>query len=195
MNERDWRRDQIEQSAFDHLMESDPAYYRRVSKYLAHIAAHLGVPPSEIWDVVEETWLEAVKHRHLFSDKDIERCLVCWLSKVVRGKAVDAQRRLSRNPYESLATVEGKWIAADETLHAGTSEKITQLNSLLVRLQREEPENGWLVWEHYWKRRTISELAEETGRTANEVRCRVYRGVERIRLWPYNFCFCEESGS
>jgi len=184
MDQREWTRDNAEHSVLHHLLETDDTFYRTVSKYLTRLAAGIGVPQSEVEDVLGETWLEAVKMRHHFtSDGDNRRRLVNWLAKVVRGKAVDALRRLNKHRCESLGTGEEEPIADKEQKQAETAEKIEKLNALLARLQSVDPENCWLACQRHLKRKTIRELAGKTGRSANEVRCRIYRGMERMRSW------------
>lgn len=181
MNERDWRGNKIEQSAFERLLGSDPAFYKRVSKHLAGVAADMGVPPSEIWDVVEEAWMEAVKHRHLFSGDDFKQRLVRWLSKVVRGKAVDALRWLGSHPCEALDSSEEEMLDDAEARRAATVEEREWLDVLLDKVSPGHEESVRLLRAHYFQGLSVRELALEHGMTPDAVDSRIRRVRGRIR--------------
>jgi DNA-directed RNA polymerase specialized sigma24 family protein len=78
----------VEYSPFKKLLTTDRTFFRIESLFLANHAAGMGVPPSEIEDVVAETWLEAVKYGHQFADKDLKKRLHHWLLRVVHSKSL-----------------------------------------------------------------------------------------------------------
>lgn len=180
MNQGDWRGDNVEHSAFDRLLESDKAFFRTVSRQLTRLAACLGLPPAEVEQVVAEAWLKAVKHRYLFEGVAIKHRLRCWLIKVVSGKSVDALRRLSKHPDESLNTCENELIDATEAKRAKTAEEHEWLEVLLEEASQGDEENVCLLRLHYFQGISIPELARLYGMTDKSVDSRIRRLVKKM---------------
>lgn len=176
MNERDRRGQKANQSAFDQLLEWDKAFFRTVNRQLTRIAASLGVPPSEVERVVAEAWRKAVEHRDRFEGDAIKQRLRSWLMKVVYGKSVDALRRLSKHPYESLNTCEDELIDPTEAKCA----KATEIHEWLEEAGQGNEENVCLLRLHYFQGITIPELARMYGMTAKSVESRIRRLVKKM---------------
>lgn len=111
-------RDEGESAHFDRRLATEELCFRKVSKHLARLAARIGVPASDLKDVVAEAWLDWVKHRNGFAYPEVEQQLYCWLTKVTHSKAVDSLRRLDRHRCEPLPTGEEELIDDGEAKRA-----------------------------------------------------------------------------
>jgi RNA polymerase sigma factor (sigma-70 family) len=171
----------VEYSPFKKLLTTDRTFFRIESLFLANHAAGMGVPPSEIEDVVAETWLEAVKYGHQFADKDLKKRLHHWLLRVVHSKAVDALRRLHHHPCESLDAVEEGPIDDVEAKRREVAELRQWLDALLDNSRVCNEEIPRLLDAHFYQGRSIQELADESGTTAKSVDCRLRRGLYKLR--------------
>lgn len=181
MNESNGSGDRAENTAFDYLLETDREFYPTESRYLARVAAGMGVPPPEVERVVGETWLEAVKNRNHFTGDEIKQRLHHWLMKAVRGKAVDALRRLGRHPCESLGAREEQLIDDTESRNAESSELQEWFDALLDKVSPGHDESVRLFRAHYVEGLSIQELAERFGMTTDAVDSRIRRVREKVR--------------
>lgn len=180
MNQRDWRGQKANQSAFDQLLKSDEAYFWTVSRQLASLAAGMGLPPAEVERVVAEAWLKAVEHCDLFEGSAIKQRLRCWLMKVVYGKSVDALRRLSNHPCESLDTRDDELIDDRQAERAETAELREQLDMQLENVSLGNEESVYLFRARYFQGLSIKELAEQFCMTTDAVKSRIRRVREQV---------------
>ena len=157
--------------------------YRVLTVRLSRMAQKLGVPKDLCEDVAQETWLRALKQRKQFRGEHSLDELHSWLGAIAHNLAVDARRDLARHPIQSLDNSASEARDEKEATRSDAAEWSECLGVWLARLQQEEPENYWLVCEHYLEGRTIRELAAERGWTAHQVSCRIYRAKRKIRLW------------
>lgn len=159
-------------------------FYRSLTARLARIAEKIGVPRDLCEDVAQEALLEAVAKREQFQGEHAVRRFCLWLiHHVVPHRAADLFRRRDREWAQSLDTPSAETMDRKEAKRAVCTEESECLDALLARLRREEPENCWLLCEHRLQGRSIQELADESGWTANEIRCRIYRAMGKLRQW------------
>jgi RNA polymerase sigma-70 factor, ECF subfamily len=158
-----------------------------VTATLVRIAERVGVPRHECEDVAQEAWLEAAKQLERFKGEHGLRRLCSWLAIVAHNRALDALRDLKRRLMSSLDALAAEPMDRKAAVRVDAAEWSAWLAAVLARLWREEPENCWLLCEHRLEGRSIQESVEETGWNANEIRCRIYRGMQRMRLWTSEF--------
>lgn len=188
----------IKKSVLDTLLKADMKFYRTVSRHLADNLAQMKMPSFLMEDLVQEAWLSAVQHRDRFdplTEEELKRQLPGLLGKIVHDKAVDLLRHLCCCPCQSLDAEGIEPLDNAETQRAEKAETRAQLVALVERLQREDPQGHWLVCEHHLKKRTIRELAGERGWTENQVRCCLYRAMEKLRFWASESSPLDETAS
>ncbi len=167
----------IETSAFDHLLTTDRAFFRRESRRLACRAARLGVPSSDIPDVVAEVWWDAVKHRQELADAATQQWLDRWLMRVVRTKAADARRDRAQHACEVLGTGEQEPIDVAAAKRAKTAEQREWLAALLAQIGPDNEEGLCWLCAHVCQDYSLRELAQFIGRK----RCAVESRIRRVR--------------
>lgn len=166
------------------LASLSDSFYRALAVRLARIAGKIGVPKDLCEDVAQEALLEAFKKREQFQGEFAKRRFCFWIVRfVVRHRAADLLRRISRERKQSLDVLADEPMDCKEAKRVMDKEANERLTKLLARLRQREPENHWLLCEHHLEGRSIQGLADETGRTANEIRCRIYRGMQKLRQW------------
>lgn len=175
----------IKKTAFERLLETDKAFYRKESARLAALARRLKVPRSEIPDVVNEAWARAaVKHRKLFADAtdaDIKPRLHGFLRKTVYGLAVDLQRHFHCCHFQSLDAEAIELFDDAEARHAETAEVLEWLDALLAKVSPGNEENVLLLRMHYFQGYSIRELAQLFGKTDKSVDNRIRRVRKELR--------------
>ncbi len=182
MYARDERKDRAKNTAFEKLLENDEEFYWTMSRYLARLAADRGVPPPEIDSVVEETWMEAFQRLCLFTGDGTKQEVICWLTTAVLGNSVDALRRLSRHPCESLKASAEQMIDEAEAKHAEEAEQREWLDALFAKVPSGHKENVLLLCLHYLQGFSIQELAQQFGMTTDAVDSRIRREREGLRV-------------
>lgn len=159
-------------------------FYCFQTERLSRIAARLGVSPDRIDDVIQEAWLDALKHRRGFQGDHVDRRLSCWLTAVIRSKSRDALRRHHRRHTKSLEElpadpVDRKTQEPKEQMEKREEDAI--FAARLEELRKEDPLNHKLLIEHKIKKRSLKELATELGLTAHAMTCRIDRTLKRLR--------------
>lgn len=170
----------VETSAFDILLTTDAAFYRMESRQLARRAARLGVPSSDIPDVVAEVWRAAVRYRQRFADDDGVRLLHPWLMRVLRTKAADALNYLAQHRCEALGTGEEQPIDEAEVKRAAMAEQGEWLNVQLAKVRPGNEEGVCWVCAHFFQACSLPELARQTGRTVCAVDSRIRRVLKKL---------------
>jgi RNA polymerase sigma factor (sigma-70 family) len=170
----------VETSTSEKLLTIDGTFFQTVSLRLADRAAGMGVPPSEIEDVVAEVWLEVVKHYCQFADGVVEWQFQGWLLQVLHSKAVDALRRLNRHPCESLGGRE-ELIDDMETKRAEAAEWGEWLTVQLDKVGVGKEDNLRLLCAHFYQERPIHDLAQQFGMTPDAIDCRIRRLLRNLR--------------
>lgn len=164
-------------------------FYRKLTGRLIRIAEKIGVPRDEREDVAQEALLEAVKHAEQFQDEYAAQKLCAGLTRqLLHNKAVDALRRLERHAAQSLEDLPAETSDLKEAKRAEREEQKECLEALLAPLRKQEPENYRLMCEHHLQGRSIQELASEMGMTANEIGCRLYRAMMKLRRRASRTC-------
>jgi RNA polymerase sigma factor (sigma-70 family) len=171
----------VEHSPFKKLLTTDETFYQSESLHLADRAAGMGVPPSEIEDVVSETWLEAVKYGHQFADEDLKKRLHHWLLRVVHSKAVDALRRLHHHPCESLHSTKEEPTDDAEVKRGDVSEWREWLTVRLEKAGAGKEESLRLLCGHFLHQRSIQDLARESGMKPCAIDGRIRRFLRNLR--------------
>lgn len=159
-------------------------FHRSQTERLSQIAAKMGVPPVLIADVLQEIWLDAIKHSELFQGDRAEEYLSHWLGTVVSSKSSDALRRLKRPRVESLdaLTVEPVDDAADDAVELlQAQEQREEVAGIIEILRKESPFNCRLLCEHILEDRSLPDLATETGLGVHAISCRISRALKMVR--------------
>ena len=99
-----------------------------------------------------------------------ERELWSWLARVARNAFVDHVRRASRASRPASVGIEHASGVAGEEPHEDAA--LEWLDSALESLP---PEEGWLVREFYYQRRSCQELAGTTGKTPKAIESKLAR--------------------
>ena len=102
---------------------------------------------------------------------------------VVHNLAVDALRHHDVLRVDSLERLRLYRIDKRVMERVNKAEWSERLTDLLARLQKEQPENCWLVCQRYLEGRKPRELAEETGLLAHVVSYRISRAMQKLRSW------------
>jgi RNA polymerase sigma factor (sigma-70 family) len=158
--------------------------YRAWSARMVRLAGRLGVPQSLCEDVVQEAWVHAFVQAKEFAGERALGKLGSWLRVIVHNVAVDVLRGLGRHGAASLEALAVEPLDEGEEHRVEWAERQECLAVYLRRLRREESENVRLFCEHYLEGRALGELAaEKTGRTVNEISCRIYRVMQKLRSW------------
>ena len=157
--------------------------YRAWSARMVRLAERLGVPQDLCEDVVQEAWVRALMQDKEFHGGGAFAELCAWLCGIAHHVAVDVLRGLGRHGAVSLEALAVEPLDDGEEHRVELAERRECLAVYLGRLRREEPENVGLFCEHYLEGRTLGELAAETGRTVNEISCRIYRVMQKLRSW------------
>jgi RNA polymerase sigma factor (sigma-70 family) len=155
--------------------------YKALSARMVRLARRLGVPQDLCDDVVQEAWVHAFVQAKDFSGERALAELLAWFRVLVHNVAVDMLRGLGRHGAVSLEALSAEPLDQGEVNRVEFMAWAECLTVWLERLGQEAPENCRLFCEHYLEGRTLSELAAEAGRTVNEISCRIYRVMQKLR--------------
>jgi RNA polymerase sigma factor (sigma-70 family) len=157
------------------------AFYATETTRLSRMACAMGLPRSEAEEAIQDVWLDLVKHRAGFPEPGEVGRLRSWLTRVVRSKAVDALRRLSRQRAEGLEALREK--AAGATAYAEAAELKECREWLYAKVDElgADREDAELLRRHYLEEQSYAAIAEETGRTVAAVRCRIGRALQDLK--------------
>lgn len=126
-------------------------------------------------DVVQETLLRAWRHAHELADGG-RASLRPWLVAVARRIVIDGYRSRKARPPEtddaSLATL----AAPDET------DRVLQLLVLNDAMRGLTAAHREVVFETYFRGRTVQEAAEVLGLPVGTVKSRVYYALRALRI-------------
>lgn len=158
-------------------MEADPVRWRAEellaqADWLGALARRLVADPSGADDVVQETWVSALKH-----PPERERALRPWLAKVARNVA-RMQRRgeASRQRREGAAASRGEVATPDELVARLEGQRM--LIDALARLA--EPYRATVLLA-YFEHLGSEEIARRQGVAASTVRWRLKLGLDALR--------------
>ena len=171
----------VKPSAFDHLLKQNEAFFWMESRFLAAIAARIGVPRSDVEDVVAEVWVSVVKHRDkLVGAVDLKKQLHCLLRKIVQDKARDRRRHLQACPCQSLSG-EGIEPSDEPAIKRAELAEIREwLEVRMMKASRGNKANLFLARAHFFDELSIPELAKQCGLTPKSVDGRIRRLEQRM---------------
>src|SRR5262245_18711430 len=140
--------------------------------WLRQLAAGLVADPGAADDVVQDTWVAALRH-----PPAVDRPLEPWLARVARNFALRRRRGERRRAAHELATEP----AREAPTPAQTVERL-ELQRTVVEavLALEEPFRTTLV-QRYFEGQTAAEIARTFGVPASTVRWREMRGLAELR--------------
>jgi RNA polymerase sigma-70 factor (ECF subfamily) len=125
-------------------------------------------------DVVQETWLRAVRD---WQPKGIPRSPIAWLSTVSRNLLLNELRRRQAVPIESLAPGEASEPVVSDVDGASEDAKTT-VNHAISQLPSEQAR---LLKAFYIERHRMSSIAERLGISERAVEGRLRRAREKLR--------------
>jgi RNA polymerase sigma factor (sigma-70 family) len=159
----------------------DSPFYRTESKYLARLAASVGVPSLEVEHVVQEAWLAAVERREQFKGADVEQRLRRWLRNVVRHKAEDLRRHLGLCRFESLQGESLELPDDGGTECREVAEQNEWLQVLLAKVRVGNEKSHRLLCAHFLDKRSYEELASDFKMKPCAIESRIRRLLEKMR--------------
>jgi len=126
-------------------------------------------------DVVQETLLRAWRHAHELGANG-QTSLRPWLVAVARRIVIDGYRSRNARPPETDDAPLASLPAADDT------ERVLQLLVLTDALRGLSPAHREVVFETYFRGRTVQEAAEFLGLPVGTVKSRVYYALRALRI-------------
>jgi RNA polymerase sigma-70 factor (ECF subfamily) len=126
-------------------------------------------------DVVQETLLRAWRHAHELGANG-QTSLRPWLVAVARRIVIDGYRSRNARPPETDDGPLANLPAADET------ERVLQMLVLTDALRGLSAAHREVVFETYFRGRTVQEAAESLGLPVGTVKSRVYYALRALRI-------------
>jgi RNA polymerase sigma factor (sigma-70 family) len=144
--------------------------------WLRGLATHLASDSSEAEDLVQETWLAALRRPPAQRSNDIRG----WLSRVARNVKLQSSREGGRRAQrESVAGQESNDLGVPTPVEIESAIELRQL--LLDELaQLDEPLRVVLAM-RYLEGLSIAELAERAGMPTDTAKSRISRGLQQLR--------------
>ncbi len=165
----------------DSMVRCDAEFYRKESKRLSQIAAKTGLPENLIEGAVLEVWLKIARQWDSFAEPDGIRRLLALSGKMMHDTAVDLIRQRDRHPLASLDAQSGEPLDGGAAKRAILEEELGDLDALLAELRQQQPDNCWLLCEHFLEKRDYEELAAQTDWTVGAIRNRISRTLKELR--------------
>jgi RNA polymerase sigma factor (sigma-70 family) len=140
-------------------------------------------------DLVQEVWLQVIRSMPDFVCAKSRPGLRTWLYQVVQNKIKDAVRHKARHPTQNLDRVlaEGHEPAdpsQDPAKLFQRHETAAMVGVALEQIRGQVHQTNMRVIELHWIHgRSLAEVGEILGLTANEIQCRQYRMFARMRSW------------
>ena len=157
------------------------AYERLLADSVALVRAaarRRGVPFDQLDDVVQETLLTVHRVRHTF---DPTRSYDAWLTAIANRRAIDALRshgRRDRREVHDETAVDSHPDADDASAATESEQRAQRLHDAIEALppgQREAVEQLGL------RERSLSEVAELTGRNTGALKVNLHRALKALR--------------
>src|SRR6476469_5838169 len=157
------------------------ALYDRWQGFVHGVVARILRQPSDIEDVVEETFWQAWRQASRFDPA--RGAVQTWLLTIARSRALDRARALRRRRESPIEGDDGEVVVqqvapSDPGLDAEASERrriVTAALSELPAEQREALELG------YYSGLSQSEIAERTGQPLGTVKTRMRLAMQKLR--------------
>jgi RNA polymerase sigma-70 factor (ECF subfamily) len=149
-------------------------YAEHAEGLLAFVLRLTGGDRQRAEDVVQETLLRAWRHAHELQENR-QASLRPWLVTVARRIVIDGYRTHNARPPETDDAPLANLAAADET------ERVLQLLVLGDALRALTPAHREVVFETYFRGRTVQEAAGFLGLPVGTVKSRVYYALRALR--------------
>lgn len=146
--------------------------FDRTAQGLLLVAHHLTVPGVDAEDLVQTTFLQAIRNAHAF---DASRPLEPWLLGILTNEAHNARRRATRRVDPSRLRGEPR---DDPAEHAATRDEVACMQAAIEAMP--EPLRSVLVL-YLVHGMTPTEVAHALGHPVGSVKSWVHRGLERLR--------------
>lgn len=157
-------------------------FYINITSRLLGFVKKLGVPRSRREDVVQETWRDALEYRMRRPGAHTEAEMRSLLERIAHDRVVDMYRKLDAHRIESLDALAMELMAPNSAASVNAVEEREWMETILRKLQgRIGERDRWLLCQHKLERRTIKDLARETGLTASAVKNRIQRALAELR--------------
>ncbi len=158
---------------------------RDLAVVLRHLAAICHVPREEMDDLVQDVWLRIQPKLDDFYARHGIDAVQRWLYRVVHDQAIDYVRKKARHRVRPLsAAFEARLVAreAEPEQVMEARERHELARRLLDQIRTHLPEASFRILELvYLDGRSITEVAQEIGLSAREVRYRKYRAIKKMR--------------
>jgi RNA polymerase sigma-70 factor (ECF subfamily) len=146
--------------------------FDRTAQGLLLVACHLAGPGVDAEDLVQETFVQAIRNAHVY---DPGRPLEPWLLDILTNAARNARRRAAHRPDPDRVRAEA---AEDPVQRAEQRELARTLQAAIDRLPRRPRE---VLALHLAHGMTPTEIAHALGRPVGSVKSWLHRGLRRLR--------------
>ncbi|MEO0480655.1 MAG: sigma-70 family RNA polymerase sigma factor [Planctomycetota bacterium] len=155
----------------------DPSSLLREEAFVRRLARGLLFDDHEVDDVVQETWMAAMRNRPASTERRSTRA---FLSTVVRRKAADQARTSSRRRRRETSAAERSGTAVVEATDEALAREELRTRVVEALRQLESPYRE-AVTLRYLEDLEPASIAEQQGVNANTVRSQIHRGLKKIR--------------
>lgn len=142
-----------------------------------------GLERADAEDAVQEALLADIHHRQKNGPFDSEEGEHHWLRAVEHHKGADVQRRRLKHPTQSLEDFPAEEWEDTAAARPDGEDEAGQLEWaawLREQLDQEDARNVQLFLARWVERRSLAELAEQTGLTPQGIHARIYRLRKKI---------------
>ncbi len=140
--------------------------------WLRQLAMHLAKNEEEAEELVQETWLAALRR-----PPTIGSSLRPWLATVLRHRYFDRLRRTKRRQARERRVAREE-VEAQELQAAEQADVHRRLSDAVYQL---EPAARTVIVKHYFEGKSTARIAQETGASPNLVRQRLSRARKQLR--------------
>jgi RNA polymerase sigma-70 factor (ECF subfamily) len=177
---------ELEPDAF--LTHEFDRFFHIYSQIIRNLAHRLCPVTSSVDDVVQEVWVLIYRRLPQFQWQEKgQRALHAWVWKLVRGKATDVLRCHVRHPARPMSEVVGTAREPEAEPDWSGKEIARELRrelaqQLLGELETEESAQNYRMFvDRHVQRLSVADIAAREGLTVDQVSCRLYRMLTRLR--------------